>query len=185
MLIYALNGVARTHYMHNVSQCKDFTDAKDMMRRNNSCTARQLQVVPVLEQLRFRRFMADKGYSAPACGLKELVEIIESLITLTPTAYQFEAHKTSLLKKAVVDQCCAKEAVTNISALYFGFNEFVTALHDCIQRDQEITTANLKVMQKHFLITLNQNETRITPRMRKIMMHWKHCLVIFENTQST
>lgn len=161
---YVLTGPARTHYLHNRMQFNDYIKARAMMLRTYNCVSRQLQVVPILEQLRNPRFMAEKDYTDPAQGLKGLVDKIESPIPLTHPAYHFETHKVTFLKRAVVDQPWAKEAVKNINALNYSFNDFVTALHDTMQVEQELKTAKLenwKATQKNWYIILSTKPIRI------------------------
>lgn len=99
MLKYPLIGAAKTDYLHNRSQCNDFIEAKITMFRTYHCSSRQLQVVTMLEQLPYRRFMVDKEYTDPVCGVKEIVEKIKSLIPLSPPAYHLETQNIMLLKR--------------------------------------------------------------------------------------
>lgn len=144
LLTYAFSGPALNHFLAHKSRCNNFFEAEAMMRQAYNSAARQLQVVRLLEQLRYRKFASEKDVTDAAEGLKQLVEFIERLMPLTPTAYHHSSHKISFLKKAVIDQEWAKEPVKNINALHYDFENFVTALHDSIQAEQELKSAKLE-----------------------------------------
>lgn len=144
LLTYALTGPARQHYLTNRPSLKYFIGASSLLKRTYNCASRQLQVVRLLEQLRYRKFSADIDMHDPAEGLKLLVEYIESLIPLTPAPYHHESHNISFLKRAIVDQPWAKDPINNINSLNYDFPTFVTALHYSIQSEIELSAAKLE-----------------------------------------
>lgn len=99
LLTYALSGAARNHFLLHRESLHNFFEAEALPKRTYNCAARQLQVVRLLEQLRFRRYSSEKGITSASEGLKALIEYIELLIPLTPEAYQHESHKFSFLKR--------------------------------------------------------------------------------------
>lgn len=109
-----------------------------MMRQAYNSAARQLQIFRPLDQLRYRKYISEKHTSDGAEGLKSIVEFVEVLMPLTPTAYYNWSHNASVFKKPVIDQGWVKEPVNNINALQYNFDTFVTALHDSIQAEKEL-----------------------------------------------
>lgn len=161
LLTYAFNGAARNHYISNMNRCNNYFEAEAMMRQSYNSAARQLQVVRLLDQLRYRKFTSEKNITNPSEGLKALVEYVELLMPLTPVAYHHQSHKVSFLKKAVIDQPWAKEPVKNINSLSYDFHTFVTALHDSIQADIEMQSAKLEG-EAEALVNYVRNKTNST-----------------------
>lgn len=94
---------AHNHFLENKANGKSFSESEAMMKGTYNCAVRNLQVVRLLEHLRFPKFVSGKIISDSAEGLKSLVQYNELLMPLTPTSYHHASQKVTFLRKGVVD----------------------------------------------------------------------------------
>ena len=135
--INALSDPARQFFLSNCSSDMPFEQITNIMRRHYSSDTRKLKIQSEMDSLDLRSFMHKRQTPDLVTGLSQLVDHISALAPQLPAGFSDGAHKTRYLRRAVMGQDWAQNAISNIATSKYSFIQFITALQESLQLREE------------------------------------------------
>ena len=139
--INALSDLARQFFLTNCSSEVPFNQIKSIMQRRYSSDTRKVQIQSEMDSLDLRAFMEKNQITDYAYGLSKLIDHIYALSPQLPQGFNDDAHKTRYLRRAVMSQDWAQTAISHIATSKYSLIQFVTALRENIQLQEERSRA--------------------------------------------
>ena len=114
-----------------------FDQITNRMRRHYSSDTRKLQIESEMDSLDLQSFMHKRKITDYVSGLTQTVDHINVLAPQLPGGFNDDAHKTRYLRRAVMSQEWAQNAISSIATSKYSFIQFITALQESLQLREE------------------------------------------------
>ena len=94
-----------------------------------------------MDRLDLTALMRKHDITDDARGLIKLVNKINALAPQLPSGFGDDPHKTRYLRKAVKSMRWAQQPISQLTTAKYTFSQFVTALQESLQLEEEISHA--------------------------------------------
>lgn len=112
------------------------------MRDRYDGTSRQFWIQSTLDRLRLDAFMSEKSNTSE--GLKQMIQVIRSVMPQNPPGFRSEKHQINILREAVFTKTWARSAIRAMNEAEMRFEQFAERLLRSVQyeKDVELRTGN-------------------------------------------
>ena len=140
--INALADPARKFFLSNCSPSMPFKEIVSRMHPHYNSETRKLQLQSEMDSLDLGEFMKKRSMTDVSESLIKIYDNINALASQLPSGFGDDTHKTRYLRRAVVRFEWAKQPISMVTTSRYSFTQFLTALQESIQLNEELTRAN-------------------------------------------
>ena len=140
----ALGDPARSWFLGSKWMGMKFKDVEKLMVGKYNSPSRQIQVQRMLEGLRLKAIMSEKGYPSPQEALTHCIETIDTLVPQCPEGFRSDQNKIRFLRHAVIDESWSMLPIAKVDTGTIDWHQFTTDLHASISllRERKPSTAD-------------------------------------------
>lgn len=144
--VNALADPARQFFLTHCSSRMTFGQIVSTMQRSYNSETRKLQLQPEMDSMELSSFMHKHKLSNFAEGLAKLLDCIDVLAPQLPKGFGDDQHKARYLRRAVMRYDWAQQPISQLTTARYTFTQFITALNESLQLQEEISRAKLPEM---------------------------------------
>ena len=140
--INALAYPAREFFLSNCSPSLPFNEIVSRMHRHYNSETRKLQLESEMDSLDLGEFLKKRSMADVSEGLIKIRDHINALASQLPSGFGDEAHEARYLRRAFMRFEWAKQPIFMVTTSQYSFTQFLTALQEGIELNEELTCAN-------------------------------------------
>ena len=143
------------------------------MRRHYNSDTSQLQLKSEIDSLSLPVFMRKQQLPDISTGLFRSVDHISALAPQLPHVFGDDTHKTRYLRQAVMGYTWAQQPIYQLTASRYTFVQFVTALDESLQLQDEVSCAHPRDIHNVQYMT-DPRDVRKHHNQRDDLRGWEH-----------
>ena len=171
--VNALADIARQFFLTHCSPSMPLNQIVSQMRRHYNSDTRQLQLKSEIDSLSFPAFMRKQQLPDIWTELFRLVDHINVLAPQLPHGFGDDPHKARYLRRAVMGYTWARQPIYQLTASRHTFVQFMTALNESLQLQDEVSRAHALDIHNGQYMT-DPRDVRKHHNQRDDLRGWEH-----------